>query len=122
MKISVIIPTYNGEKTIERAIKSVSNQTANCEFEILICDDASSDRTVEIAKRYGCVIIRNTVNSGGANRGRNNGIRRASGQYIAFLDQDDEWLPFKIESQLIEINNGYEFIYSRGIKKEKQRS
>ena len=119
MVVSVIIPTYNGEKTIGRAIKSVLNQTADCKFEILICDDCSTDKTVEIAMKYNCVILRKKNNSGGPNKGRNKGIKQARGNYIAFLDQDDEWLPDKIKKQLIEIKNGYEFIYSSNIKRTK---
>lgn len=99
-KISVIIPTYNGEKTIENCIDSVLNQDGNFEIEILICDDCSIDNTINIATNKGCIIFKNQTNSGGPNKGRNLGIKNASGNYIAFLDQDDQWIDGKLNLQL----------------------
>lgn len=116
MKISVIIATYNGEKTIRRAIESVLNQ--NMDVEILICDDCSTDNTIKIAKKYNCIILKSDKNTGGPNAGRNRGIKHATGDCIAFLDQDDEWLPNKLETQLKEIQNGADFIYSSNIKRK----
>jgi len=121
--VSVIIPTYNSHKTIERAIKSVLNQKGINELfkiELLICDDYSTDDTVEIVKQYPCKIFVNDKNSGGPNWGRNTGIKNATGDYLAFLDHDDEWLSDKILIQLYQINNGYEFIYSQCIKQVEQ--
>lgn len=115
MKLSVIIPTHNGEKTLERAIKSVLNQSIECEKEILICDDRSIDNTIEIAKKFNCKILINYRKAGGPNAGRNRGIMNAKGDYIAFLDQDDEWLPNKLK---IQFNEESEFTYSRCIKKQ----
>jgi len=112
--VSVIIPTYNGEKTITRAIESVLRQTEGT-FEILVCDDLSTDKTIEIVMEYGCRVFINDVRTGGPNKGRNTGIENAKGDYIAFLDQDDEWLPFKIEEQLKQFHA--DFVYSRCIKK-----
>lgn len=120
MKISVIIPTYNGEKTIERTIRSVVNQKCACEIEILVCDDCSTDRTVEIANQFNCRIFTNEKNSGGPNKGRNTGIRNATGDYLAFLDQDDEWCPDKLSEQIKYVENGAEFVYSRYIERKKQ--
>ena len=117
--ISVIIPTYNSEKTIKRAINSVLNQKGIDELfrvELIICDDCSTDNTVSICKQYNCIIYENDRNSGGPNWGRNIGIKKSTGDYVAFLDHDDEWLPDKLLNQLNEINKGYEFIYSRCIK------
>ncbi len=111
--ISVVIPTYNGEKTIARAIDSVLSQSYGT-FEILVCDDCSTDKTVQIALKCGCRVFINETRTGGPNKGRNTGIQNAKGEYIAFLDQDDEWLPWKIETQLRE---NAEFIYSQCIKK-----
>jgi glycosyltransferase involved in cell wall biosynthesis len=120
-KVSVIIPTYNSEKTIERAIKSVLSQHGiylQFDIEILICDDCSTDNTISLCKNYSRVkIFRNNTNSGGPNWGRNKGITNATGKVICFLDHDDEWLPEKIKLQLKEINKGYEFVYSPSIKK-----
>ncbi|HOW26384.1 MAG TPA: glycosyltransferase family 2 protein [Bacteroidales bacterium] len=120
--ISVIIPTYNSETTIRRAIGSVIDQTDqdNFTFEILVCDDGSTDNTLHIVEEYMSMgydikIIKNEKHTGGPNHGRNNGIRAARGDLIAFLDHDDEWLPEKIHLQLEQIEKGYELIYSSKI-------
>jgi len=119
MKVTVIIPTYNGEKTINRAVQSVLNQSVKIETEILICDDCSTDNTVYIAQKIGCTVFVNDKNSGGPNKGRNIGIINATGDYIAFLDQDDEWLPNKLEIQL-RVNA--DVIYSQYVGSEKSES
>lgn len=100
-KVSVIIPTYNRAHLIGRAIKSVLNQTYK-DFEIIIVDDGSTDKTEEVVKdfkdervRY----IRREKNKGGS-AARNTGIKAARGEYIAFQDSDDEWLPEKLEKQM----------------------
>ena len=117
MKVSVIIPTYNSERTLERALQSVCNQTANCKIEILLCDDNSENKEWlrKIATKYNCILFINMFHTGGPNCGRNVGMKRATGDIIAFLDQDDEWLPNKLEIQLKEIYNGAEFVYSSSI-------
>ena len=122
MKVSVIIPTHNSQGTLERALKSVRNQTAVCEIEILLCDDHSDDQEwlSETASRYDCRLLHVTEGGGGPNFGRNLGIRNATGDLLAFLDHDDEWLPEKLEIQIKEINNGAEFIYSPGIARKIQ--
>jgi glycosyltransferase involved in cell wall biosynthesis len=82
-------------------------------YEVLICDDGSTDETLQIARLYANVrILATEHNTGGPNAGRNRGIQGATGDVIAFLDQDDEWLPDKIEKQLEQIKQGYEFVYS----------
>ena len=116
-KISVIIPTYNGERTIERAIESVLNQEGNHDIEILVCDDWSTDKTCEKAMWLGAKIYLNIEHTGGPNAGRNKGIDIATGELIAFLDQDDEWLPWKLNAQIAEIGNGYELVGSANILK-----
>jgi glycosyltransferase involved in cell wall biosynthesis len=119
-KISVIIPTYNSEKTIERAIESVLTQEGINELfevEILICDDHSTDSTLIICKDYPCKILVNDKHTGGPNAGRNNGIFYATGNLIAFLDHDDQFLPDKLIRQIKQIDLGYELVYSRAIKK-----
>lgn len=117
MNVSVIIPTYNGEKTLERAIVSVLTQEGHHRIEILLCDDRSNDLgwLIDIADRYNCKLLRNHRHTGGPNMGRNRGIAEATGDVIAFLDQDDEWLSDKLNIQLSEIKNGAEFVYSPSI-------
>lgn len=102
-KISVVIPTYNREKTIERCIDSVINQTYPV-FEIIVSDDGSKDNTLNIIhKKYGNTVQVIKHNHKGAQAARNAGIRIAGGEYIAFLDSDDEWLPNKLEIQIQEL-------------------
>ena len=100
-KVSVIIPTYNREHLISRSIESVLNQTYK-DFEVIIVDDASTDNTGElITKMYPDVIyIKHDINRGAA-AARNTGLNVVRGKYIAFHDSDDEWLPEKLEKQMV---------------------
>lgn len=120
MKISVIIPTYNSEKTIERTLKSVLHQDGvwqDYELEVIVCDDCSTDGTLDIALQYEATIAVNYHNSGGPNWGRNTGMRHATGDYIAFLDHDDYWLKGKIAHQLELLERtGHELAYSTFIQ------
>jgi glycosyltransferase involved in cell wall biosynthesis len=108
--ISIIIPSYNSEKSICRALNSIINQTYN-NFEIIIVDDGSTDNTKELIKSF---LENKTVQytyiyqkNSGPSSARNNGVINAKGEYIAFLDSDDEWHPQKLEIQIkvIEENN-----------------
>lgn len=97
-KISVVVPTYNRELTIERCINSILNQTIAVE-EIIVVDDGSNDNTLKIIraiKNSKIKVIKQ--NHRGAQAARNLGILNAKGDYIAFLDSDDEWLPHCIET------------------------
>ncbi len=99
--VSVIIPTYNRAGIIRRTIESVQAQTYK-NVEIIIVDDASKDNTEEVVKAIKDEKIRYlpNVNNQGASITRNNGVEAARGEYVAFLDSDDVWLPNKIELQL----------------------
>lgn len=96
--VSVIIPTYNRAHLISRAIQSVLNQTYQ-DFEIIVVDDASKDNTEEVMKSFDDerVIYLRHKNNRGAQAARNTGIKAAKGEWIAFLDSDDEWLPQRLE-------------------------
>ena len=99
--VSVIIPVYNRADTIKRAIDGVLAQTFR-DFEVIVVDDGSSDRTCEVVEQIGderIQIIRQTRNRGAA-EARNTGMKAAEGKYIAWLDSDDEWLRDKLEVQL----------------------
>jgi glycosyltransferase involved in cell wall biosynthesis len=101
--VTTIVCTYNSAKTIKRALDSVFSQDGlghKFEIEVIVVDDNSGDNTLEIVKEYKVDIYRNEVNSGGPNKGRNLALKHAKGDYIAFIDHDDEWLPEKIEKQL----------------------
>jgi len=103
IRVSVIIPTYNRARFIERAIQSVLNQTYQG-FELIVVDDGSTDDTEERVRnilRSGIRFkyVRHDTNRGAA-AARNTGIKIAVGEYLAFLDSDDEWLPEKLGKQL----------------------
>lgn len=98
--ISIIIPTYNREKTITEAIKSILNQTYQ-DFELLIIDDGSTDRTRELVEAIKDSRVKYLYQENqGACVARNYGIDCSRGSYIAFQDSDDLWLPEKLEKQL----------------------
>jgi glycosyltransferase involved in cell wall biosynthesis len=98
--ISVIIPVYNGETTIQRTIESVFKQTVS-DWELIVIDDGSQDSTVDILSqiRDSRLKVFSYPNAGQATS-RNRGLAKASGDYIAFLDADDLWTPDKLEAQL----------------------
>ena len=99
--VSVIIPTYNRAHLVGRAIRSVLDQTFQ-DFELIVIDDGSIDDTEAIVLDFQdprIHYLRHEVNRGGS-AARNTGIRAARGEYVAFLDSDDEWLSEKLELQL----------------------
>ncbi len=105
MDISVVIPVYNSEKTIVQVLDSVRKQTAASLLkEIIIVNDGSTDRSRDVITAYCeahkevCIRLINKEN-GGVAAARNDGVRAASGRWIAFIDADDLWLPEKIETQ-----------------------
>lgn len=99
-KISVVIPLYNKEKHIARAISSVLSQTC-VPFEIIVVDDGSTDRGTEVVESIGDARIRLIRKpNGGVSSARNRGIEEAQGELIAFLDSDDAWKPEFLESIL----------------------
>lgn len=99
-KISVIIPVFNGEKTIENTIKSVLSQTVT-DFELIIINDGSTDGTLEIIQNLTDARLK-VFSYPHANQAtsRNRGLEKATSEYIAFLDADDLWTPDKLESQM----------------------
>jgi glycosyltransferase involved in cell wall biosynthesis/protein-L-isoaspartate O-methyltransferase len=97
-RITVIIPTYNRECLLPRAIASVLTQTVS-DFELIIVDDGSTDDTQKIVTGMAdprVLYIRHATNQG-QNAALNTGVRNAQGEYVAFLDSDDEWLPEYLE-------------------------
>jgi glycosyltransferase involved in cell wall biosynthesis len=98
--VSVIIPALNASATLGRALDSVAAQTYP-QWEAIVVDDGSDDDTVAFVERRGdprCRVIRRATR-GGPSRARNDGIAAAQGEFIAFLDADDEWLPEKLARQ-----------------------
>ena len=99
--VSVIIPTYNRAHLIGMAVQSVLEQSYQ-DFEIIVVDDASTDNTGEVVRSFKderIRYIRHKKNKGAA-AARNTGIKAARGEYIAFQDSDDKWLPEKLEKQM----------------------
>lgn len=100
-KISVVLPTYNRCKTINRAVSSVLNQTYS-EIELIIVDDASTDATENVISNIHDSRIRyiKLDKNVGPSRARNIGVDEAKSNYIAFMDSDDEWYSTKLERQM----------------------
>lgn len=99
--VSVIIPTYNRENFIGQAITSILNQTIkDCRLEIIVIDDGSTDRTHSVVKSFGRKVKYIYQENQGAGAARNRGIDECSGDWVAFLDSDDQWLPGKLAMQL----------------------
>ncbi|MCJ7617299.1 MAG: glycosyltransferase [Desulfobacterales bacterium] len=97
--VSIIIPTYNRGWTLKEAIDSVLAQDFT-DFELIVADDGSNDNTQDILNSYKEDIIVLHQGNKGVSAARNRGIASASGQYIAFLDSDDLWLPQKLSTQV----------------------
>ncbi len=109
--ISVVIPAWNAERWIARAIDSVLAQTLPPR-ELIIVNDGSEDATAEIVAGYGDRVQLLTQTNQGLSAARNTGINAACGEWVAFLDADDYWLPRKLEEQwrLIENNPRLGFV------------
>ncbi len=100
-KVSVIMPTYNRPDLLKKAIGSVLNQTYQ-DFELIVVDDCPEKPAEDIIRAFNnekIVYIKQDRNRGGA-AARNLGIKNAKGEFIAFLDDDDEWLPEKLQVQM----------------------
>ena len=108
-KVSVVIPMYNSENTIERAITSILNQTYKGFIEIIVVNDGSKDNSQHVVEHF----IKNNPNrdiklinqqNGGVSKARNTGLKNVSGDLIALLDADDAWFKEKLEVQIQIIN------------------
>lgn len=102
--ISIIMAAYNTEKTIEQAINSVLSQTYT-NFELLVVNDCSTDRTAELVKSIAAkdsrVRLISNVKNSGVSYTRKHGLEEAKGDWIAILDSDDAWEPEKLEKQIV---------------------
>ncbi len=122
--ITVIIPCYNCEKYIEHTVRSVQSQTLQ-PTEIILIDDCSSDNTLQMLKSFArednrIKVFKNKVNKG-VSYSRNFGVRAAAGDWIAFLDSDDQWTADKLEKQmamLLEKNGVFGFTASAYIDEQ----
>ena len=127
--ISIIIPVYNAEKFLDETINTVLNQTYK-NFELILVNDGSKDKSVDVIKKHNDKRIKliDNKNNKGAALSRNDGIRKAKGRYICFLDADDLWNKEKLEKQINFMKEkecafsftGYEFANENGIPNGKK--
>ena len=100
LRVSIVIPLYNKERWVRRALDSIARQSFS-DFELIIVDDGSKDRGAHIAANYGDPRFRLiSQQNAGPGAARNTGIAEASGEFLAFLDADDEWLPNYLEDSI----------------------
>jgi len=97
--VSVVIPAWNAARSLSRAIDSVLAQTWE-RREVIVVDDGSTDNSLALLAGYGEQLRVVSQANGGPSSARNRGLREARGQYVAFLDADDHWLPEKLERQV----------------------
>lgn len=112
--VSIIMPSWNTEKFIGKSIQCVLDQTYQ-NWELIIVDDCSTDKTDEIVASFKderIKYLKNETNTGAA-LARNRAMREAQGEWIAFLDSDDIWMPEKLEKQIdFMVSNGYVLSYT----------
>ena len=113
MHISVIIPTYNRAGLLGRALASVLSQTF-APAEVIVVDDGSTDHTEDIVRDKFPQVVYIRQPQQGVSRARNLGIQQAQGEWLSFLDSDDEWLPHKLEFQrhALQQNQGYRLCHT----------
>jgi glycosyltransferase involved in cell wall biosynthesis len=98
-KVSIIVPTYNRAKYVTEAIDSILSQAFR-DYEVIVVDDGSTDNTKEVLMRYGNRIAYIYQTNSGVGTARNVGIQHARGEWLAFLDSDDIWLPEYLSCQM----------------------
>lgn len=112
-KVSIVIPNYNRADCLERCLDSLVAQTFN-DFEVIICDDGSTDNSEEVVNRYVDRLnlkFETAINFGGPARPRNLGIVSSRAPYIAFLDSDDWWTPNKLFNSIPLLEAGADLVY-----------
>ena len=113
-RVSVIVPVYNGAKTVAEALQSVFAQSYK-DYEVIVVNDGSTDSSTEVVDGFGDKIrLISLDQNGGQSAARNLGAAQARGEYLAFLDQDDVWYPHKLEWQVAVLNENPEvgLVYS----------
>ena len=106
--ISVIIPVLNRDFAIKRAVESVLNQSFQ-DFECIVVNDGSTDGTLDVLSEFSDKITVVSTENRGVSAARNLGVRLSRGEYVAFLDSDDEWKPKKLEKQ-------YNYMKNQGVR------
>lgn len=110
--VSIVLPTFNRARLLERAIESIINQSYT-NWELIIIDNYSSDDTDALIANFNNNQIRllKIQNNGSVGKSRNHGIKNASGKWVAFIDSDDWWLPNKLIDCIAEFNSKVDFIF-----------
>jgi len=121
-KVSVVIPTYNRAFFLKEAIESVLEQTF-MDYEIIVVNDGSTDDTGKVIQEFGPRIKYYYQENQGRSNARNCGIRAAIGEYIAFLDSDDVFLPEKLAIQVkaLDDNPEYGMVYTHALAMDEER-
>src|SRR5262245_59578198 len=110
-KVSVLIPVYNGSEFIASAVNSALMQQC-VDVEVIVIDDGSTDATPRVLATYGDRIRVLRQTNAGHVKARNNGSKMATGDWLAFLDADDEWLPDKLAKQLARADARTTMVYT----------
>jgi glycosyltransferase involved in cell wall biosynthesis len=113
VRVSAIIPVYNGSTTLRPAIDSVLEQSS-CGLELIVVDDGSTDSTPAIISSYGASVRRIRQSNAGPAAARNTGVRNACGQYLAFLDADDRWLPGMLDRSIAMLDSDPDCVMAYG--------
>lgn len=109
INVSVIIPAYNRAYCLSRAIDSVLSQSYR-DFELIVVDDGSEDSTSRLLDSYGDTVRYIKISHSGVSRARNTGIEISCGEWLAFLDSDDYWLPQKLEKQIQYLLSNHQYL------------
>ena len=111
--VAVVIPAYNAEEYVGRAIESVLEQSRPAE-EVMVVDDGSTDGTAAVVDGYAPKVRLIKQSNAGASGARNTGIKAAQSEWIGFLDADDEWLPEKLKVQMAHLRRNSDLVWTHG--------
>ena len=113
MSVTVVIPTYNRGHLIAHALESIRRQSYP-DIDVIVVDDGSTDDTAAVVARFGSSVRYITQANRGCGAARNTGLVAARGRYVAFLDSDDRWMPFKLSVQiaLLEAHHDVGLVFS----------
>ena len=120
-RVSIVIAVYNGASTVERALASVFAQTYT-DYEVIVVNDGSTDDTAAVLARFGNRIRVLTQANRGLSAARNAGVRASTGEYVAFLDDDDEWMPEKLARcvPILDADRDCALVYTLALKVDPQ--
>ena len=120
-RVSIVIAVYNGAATVGRALASVFAQTYT-DYEVIVVNDGSTDDTAAVLARFGERIRVITQGNRGLSAARNAGVRASTGEYVAFLDDDDEWMPEKLARcvPVLDADRDCALVYTLALKVDPQ--